>query len=98
MRKRTFGHVRPAKIQIRLHIQTGRILDSLGCKVSSCGQRRLSSDCADAQTDLSLLWAHLSEGTFSPIAAHIAMDTTEKLCSHFAKRGNVCGQEVPSSI
>ena len=37
---------------------------SWGCKVSSCGHRRLCLDCADAQTDLSLHWTHMSEGTF----------------------------------
>ena len=29
-----------------------------GPKLSSCGQRRLWSDWADAQADLSLRWAH----------------------------------------
>ena len=33
-------------------------IGSLGPKVSSCGQRRLWSDWADAQADLSLRWAH----------------------------------------
>ena len=54
-----------------MRIFTGRILDSLGCKVSSCGQRRLWSDCVDAQADLSLCWAHMSSGTFSHVAAGI---------------------------
>ena len=35
-----------------------RSMGSQGPKVSSCGQRRLWSDWADAQTDLSLRWAH----------------------------------------
>ena len=35
-------------------------MGSQGPKVSSCGQRRLSSDWADAQADLSLRWAHRS--------------------------------------
>ena len=53
-RKRTFGHVRPAKIQIRLRIRAVWSESSLGaCRmakdaVSSYGQRRLWSDCADA--------------------------------------------------
>ena len=33
---------------------------SQGPKVSTCGQWRLWSDCADAQADLSLRWAHRS--------------------------------------
>ena len=44
-----------------------------GCKVSSCVQRRLLSDCADAQADLSLRWAHISEGTFSHLAAQLSL-------------------------
>ena len=35
-----------------------RSMSSLGPKLSSCGQRRLWSDWADAQADLSLRWAH----------------------------------------
>ena len=34
-----------------------------------CGQRKLLSDCADAQDNLSLHWPQISEGTFSHIAA-----------------------------
>ena len=47
-----------------IRIFTVHILDSQGCKVFSCGQRRLGSDCADAQADLSLRWVHMSEGSF----------------------------------
>ena len=45
VRKRTFGHGRPAKIQMNLCIRgligilTRRILDSPECKVSSRGQQ-----------------------------------------------------------
>ena len=46
------------------------LLDSTGCRVSSCGQWRLWSDCVDAQADLSLRWAHTSECTFSNVAAY----------------------------
>ena len=48
-----------------IRIFTGRILDSKGCKVSSCGHRRLWSDCADSQADLSLPYMHMLDGTFS---------------------------------
>ena len=34
-------------------------------------QWRFWSDCANAQADLNLLWAHMSEGTLSAIKAHI---------------------------
>ena len=37
-----------------------RSVVSQGSKVSSCGQRRLWSVCADAQADLSHCWAHRS--------------------------------------
>ena len=68
IRKRSFPHVRPAKIQISLRILAVWSDSSLGgrqgCKVSKCGQRRLRSDCADAQADLSLRWARISEGRY----------------------------------
>ena len=54
--------VRPAKTQISLGIRPVWSEFSLCAqwvaKVSSCGQRRLWSDWADAQADLSLRWAH----------------------------------------
>ena len=56
--------VHPAKTQISLGIcpvwseLAVRSMDSWGPKVSSCGQRRLWSDCTDALADLSLRWAH----------------------------------------
>ena len=33
-------------------------------------QRRFRSDCANAQSDLNLRWEHMSEVTFSDVAAH----------------------------
>ena len=68
--KRTVRHVRPAKIQISAHsrslfrIFTGHILDIKGCKVSPWGQRRLWSDCADAQVDLNLRCSHVRRDVF----------------------------------
>ena len=46
---------------------------SEGPKLSSCEQRRLWSDWADAQADLSLRWAHMPFCWFCHEAAHIAM-------------------------
>ena len=43
--------------------------DCQRCKVSSCGQRILWSNCADVQNDLTGSWTHMSEGTFSNVAA-----------------------------
>ena len=57
---------------------TGCISDSQGCKASFCEQRRLKSDCAYAQTGLSLRWAHMLEGTFSDIAALILILSNKK--------------------
>ena len=57
--------VHPAKTQISLGIRSVWSESSLcaqwvakGPKCSSCGQRRLWSDMANAQTDLSLRWEH----------------------------------------
>ena len=43
-----------------------------GPNVSSCGQRRLWSDLADAQADLSLHWAHRSFCWFCHAVAQIS--------------------------
>ena len=58
--------VRPAKTQISLGIRPVWSESSLCTQwvakdpnLSSCGQRRLWSDWADAQADLSLRWAHM---------------------------------------
>ena len=62
-------YMRPVKIQISLGIHSiwsdfnWCILVSQGCKVCSCGQWRLWSDCVEAQADLNLRCAHTSEGT-----------------------------------
>ena len=61
----------PAHSRSLIRIFRKCILANQGCKVSSCGQRRLwlgcagAQDYADAQADQSLRWAHTSEGTFS---------------------------------
>ena len=44
----------PAHKNCLIRIFTGLILDSQGCKVCSCEQRRHRPDCACAQSDLSL--------------------------------------------
>ena len=63
VRKRSFEHMRSVKIQISLRfhaIFTGCILDSQDCKIPSCGQRKLRSDCADQ----SFRWPHISKGSY----------------------------------
>ena len=50
--------VQPGHPPSLIRVFTVRLMGSWGPKLSSCGQRRLWSDWADAQTDLSLRWAH----------------------------------------
>ena len=68
MTKPTELHVRPANTQISLgmrpvwsesSLSTWRKLGSLACSYPLNAQRRLWSDWADAQADLSLGWAHI---------------------------------------
>ena len=49
---------------------------AFGCNISSCGQRSIISDCAEAQASLSLLRAHMSEGTFSHIVVYMSSAIT----------------------
>ena len=58
----------PVNSNSLIRIFAGRIVDSQGCKDSSCGQPELKSVCADAQAGLSPGWMHMSEGTFSHVA------------------------------
>ena len=43
--------------------------DCQRCKVSSCGQRILWSNCADVQNDFRGSWTYMSGGTFSNVAS-----------------------------
>ena len=45
-------------------------LRSLNAVEGTCDQRRLWSDCANAQADLSLRWSHKSYGRFCNALAH----------------------------
>ena len=77
VRQSTFVHVHPRKIQVslryynfyRAYFGQTRIL------ISSCGQQRLFLECADAQADLSLRLARMSEGTFSYMAVQLVLFT-----------------------
>ena len=78
VRKRPFGHTRPVKYQTSLHIRVNWAESSLGAfmtaKVFTCGQRKLWSDRAYAQADLSLYCqVHMIEGTFSLPASHTVL-------------------------
>ena len=76
-RSRTKPTKWPAKTQISLNICpvwsvfAVRSIGRWGPKLSSCGQRRLWSDWADAQTDLSLLLGAQSFCWFCHARAHV---------------------------
>ena len=61
------------------------ILDSQGCKVSSCEQRRLI-----AQADLCLILAHISEGTFSHVV-ELFCYIMHSASINLNAQNNVCG-------
>ena len=79
--KRAFGHVRPAKGQIRLRIRAVWSESSLSAFEIAKDAKFLYadnedwSDCADAQVGLSLCLAHISEGTFSVVATQMVYVT-----------------------
>ena len=61
----------PAHLPSLIRVFTVHSMGSQGPKNSSCGQRRLWSDWADAQTDLHCLWQHRSFCWFCRAAAQI---------------------------
>ena len=74
LRKRTFRYVRLTKAAhprclIRVFIVRTKKLCILG--YPKCAQWRFWSDCANAQSDLNLRWAHISEGTSPGVAAYL---------------------------
>ena len=80
----------PALSRSLIRIFTGRILDSQDCKVSSCGQWRLWSDCADAQADLRLRWARIPEDTVSHVPTHIMRSTVKgPLCYMYVRTAKI---------
>ena len=73
-----FVYVRLAKIQISLRIRAVWSEFSLGAFWIAKDAKFLHadnedwSDCADAQADLSLHWAHMSDSTFSHVTAQMS--------------------------
>ena len=61
----------PGRIPRLIWVFAARSLGSSGPKLSSCGQRSLWSDWADAQADLNLRWAHMPFWWFCHEAAHM---------------------------
>ena len=79
VRKRTFCNERQTKTQISLSIRAVWPESSLSvwkkkqlCILGylKCAQWRFWSACANAQADLNLRWAHISEDAFSEVPAH----------------------------
>ena len=68
---------RPGHSPSMIRVFAMRSMDSLGLTVSACGQRRLRSDWADAQADLSLRWAHRSIYWFCRTQAHLSRITAK---------------------
>ena len=77
--KSTFGHVRPAKIQIILRFGTVCSKSSSDAFWKANDAKFLDVDKEDCdqnvQSDLSLRWAHMREGTFSLVAPLYAIKT-----------------------
>ena len=69
--KLTKWHMRPAKKQISLGIRQVWSESSLSSKETLSKKRRLWSDWADAQPDLSLRWARMSFCGFCHLAAQM---------------------------
>ena len=69
VKKHTFGHVNPAKIHIRIVWSESSLGTFWIAKFPHADKKTFWSDCMDA--DLSLCWAHMSEGMFSHVAAHL---------------------------
>ena len=99
MTKPTKWHVRPAKTQISLGIRpvwsvfAVHSMGSWGPYASLCGQRRLGSDWADVQADLSLSWAHMPFCVFCHEAAHFTrhLNVHVLYCDRFLYFYRSCG-------
>ena len=78
--KSTSGHVRPAKIQIILRFGTVLSKSSSDAFWKANDAKFLDADKEDcdqnAQSDLSLHWAHMREGTFFLVASLICNKNT----------------------
>ena len=79
--KRTFRHApsedsdQPAHSRSLIRIFTGRILESEGCKVCSCGKED-SDQTARMRRLICPRLAHISEDTFSLIAVQMSVILT----------------------
>ena len=96
MRKRTFRHVRPMKIQINQHICAVWLVFVVRMKKLCIlvspkrAQWRFWSDCTNAQTDLNHRRAHMSVDTFSDIEANLYFTIRRWNCNIGIKHGFSC--------
>ena len=79
IRECTFWHMRPRRFrsdcafaQTDPNLYWARFWNPR-IQVSSCGERRLWSGCADAQVTLSLRWTYISKCTLSHVSAHFTI-------------------------
>ena len=80
MTKPTQQHVRTAHPPSLIRVFAVRSVDSEEPKLTSCRQRRLWSDWADAQADLSLRWAHMPFCWFCHEAAQLVLLAWRTAC------------------
>ena len=74
----------PGHLPSLIRVLAVHSIGSKGLEVSSCAQRRLRSDWADAQADLSLLWALMSFCWFCHAQAHFIFQWKEAFyLSHY---------------
>ena len=73
----------PGHLSSLIRVFAVRSMGSWGPKLSSCGQRRLWSDWADDQADLSLHWAHMPFCWFCHEAAQLKFKGGSKCSSKF---------------
>ena len=69
---RNLRHARPANTPVVWSESSQRAFwIAKNAKFFSCGQRKSVIKCPGAQANLSLLWPHMSEGTFSHVKAYV---------------------------
>ena len=89
----TFWHTRTTKTQISMRICAVwsvfvvRIQKLCILGYPKCAQWRFWSDCANAQADLNLRWAHMSEGTFAYVAANMQITKNLDMPAHPCRPG-----------
>ena len=79
----------PAHSRSLIRIFPVRILISQGCKASLCWQRRLWSDCKDAQADLSIRWASRQKVHYLSCCSYVEENRTNNV-KNSPRTGSSC--------